>query len=171
MVESTAKQELVAGSETPDRQKSSVGAVITGFLIVVGIGFGVWWTLLRVAPAESVGQQKSDSVKAILPMESFTVNLADQEEGRFLRTTLSLGIDGELPSTPKGEGKSVEADSVAVTIIRDSILTVLAQRRSGELLTPEGKLKLKADLIAALNRDVPTLGVREIYFTEFLVRR
>ena len=55
--------------------------------------------------------------------------------------------------------------------IRDSILTVLAQCKSGDLLTPEGKTKLKADLLAALNRDVPALQAREVYFTEFLVQR
>ncbi len=55
--------------------------------------------------------------------------------------------------------------------IRDSILTVLAQCKSDELLTPGGKLKLKADLVNALNRDVPALQTREIYFTEFLVQR
>ena len=55
--------------------------------------------------------------------------------------------------------------------IRDSILTVLAQCKSDELLQPEGKLKLKRDLINALNRDVPALQAREVYFTEFLVQR
>ena len=55
--------------------------------------------------------------------------------------------------------------------IRDSILTVLAQCTSDQLLTPEGKAKLKADLLNALNRDVPELRAREVYFTEFLVQR
>jgi flagellar basal body-associated protein FliL len=55
--------------------------------------------------------------------------------------------------------------------IRDSILTVLAQCKSDDLLQPEGKLKLKRDLVNALNRDVPALQAREVYFTEFLVQR
>jgi flagellar basal body-associated protein FliL len=55
--------------------------------------------------------------------------------------------------------------------IRDSILTVLSQCKSDELLQPEGKLKLKRDLINALNHDVPVLQAREVYFTEFLVQR
>jgi flagellar FliL protein len=106
-----------------------------------------------------------------MPLESFTVNLADPEEGRFLRATLALGVDGELPTIAKGEGKTVETGAVSMATIRDSILTVLAQCTSDQLLTPDGKAKLKADLINSLNRDVPDLRVREVYFTEFLVQR
>jgi flagellar FliL protein len=106
-----------------------------------------------------------------LPLESFTVNLADPEEGRFLRATLALGVDGKLPTMAKGETKPVETSQVSMATIRDSILTVLAQCTSDQLLTPEGKAKLKADLLSVLNRNVPQLGAREVYFTEFLVQR
>jgi flagellar protein FliL len=99
------------------------------------------------------------------------VNLADAEEGRFLRATLALGVDGQLPTIPKGENKPVETSAVPMATIRDSILTILAQCTSDQLLTPEGKAKLKADLMNSLNRDVPELRVREVYFTEFLVQR
>jgi flagellar FliL protein len=99
------------------------------------------------------------------------VNLADAEEGRFLRATMALGVDGQLPAISKGENKPVETGQVSMATIRDSILTVLAQCTSDQLLSPAGKAKLKADLIASLNRDVPELRVREVYFTEFLVQR
>jgi flagellar FliL protein len=99
------------------------------------------------------------------------VNLADPEEGRFLRMTLALGVDGQLPTIAKGENKPAETSAVSMAPIRDSILTVLAKCTSGQLLTPEGKTKLKTDLIDSLNRNVPELGVREVYFTEFLVQR
>ena len=110
-------------------------------------------------------------MRAVLPLEPFTVNLADPEEGRFLRATLALGVDGQLPVTAKGENKPVETGVVSMATIRDSMLTVLAQCTSEQLLTPEGKTKLKADLVSALTRDVPELRAREVYFTEFIVQR
>jgi flagellar FliL protein len=140
-------------------------------LIFFGIVFGVWWTFLRIAPVNSADQSPAISAKAVLPLESFTVNLADPEDGRFLRATLSLGVNGELPTVARGENKGVESGDVSMATIRDSILTVLVQCKSEELMTPEGKLKLKSDLLKALNRDVPALGAQEIYFTEFLVQR
>ena len=88
-----------------------------------------------------------------------------------MRTTFSLGVDGQLPRPVGAEGQAIEGVIVSVAALRDSILTVLAQCKSDQLLLPEGKAKLKADLLDALNRDVPALRAREVYFTEFLVQR
>jgi len=171
MAEDSTKSLSMEDPGTPGSKQSSKGTAIGGLLLVFGLGFGVWWAFIRTRPVSPADQVQSGPVKAVLPLESFTVNLADPEEGRFLRTTLSLGVDGELPAVTKGENKGVETGGVTIATIRDSILTVLAQCKSEDLLLPEGKLKLKADLIKALNRDVPALGVQEIYFTEFLVQR
>ena len=55
--------------------------------------------------------------------------------------------------------------------LRDSIVGVLASSKPGDLLTAEGKAKLKEDLLHALQSRNPQLGVREVYFTEFLIQR
>jgi flagellar FliL protein len=158
----------------PGRTKSrkpGKRGIATVAVLLVGMGTGVWWGFVRPRDAGPSNQEQAASVRAVLPLESFTVNLADPEEGRFLRATLALGVDGQLPTIPKGENKPVETSTVSMATIRDSILTVLAKCTSEQLLTPEGKAKLKADLIDSLKRDVPELGVREVYFTEFLVQR
>jgi flagellar basal body-associated protein FliL len=145
----------------------STGFAMAAF-VVLGIGFGVWWGFFRPRDADSA---RVASIRAVLPLEAFTVNLADHEEGRFLRATISLAVEGQLPATAKGENRSVETTQVSMATIRDSIITVLAQCTSEQLLTSDGKARLKADLIASLNRDVPELRVRDVYFTEFLVQR
>jgi flagellar basal body-associated protein FliL len=48
---------------------------------------------------------------------------------------------------------------------------VLTTWRSDALLAPDGKQKLKTELVRALRENVPELGVREVYFTDFLVQR
>ena len=145
--------------------------VATAAVLLIGIGSGVWWGFVRPRAVSSENQAQTAPARTVLPLESFTVNLADLEEGRFLRATLALGVDGQLPTIARGETKPVETSQVSMATIRDSILTVLAQCTSAQLLTPEGKTKLKADLINSLNRDVPDLRAREVYFTEFLVQR
>ena len=140
--------------------------------IISGLAMGGWWfASQRRAASQPADGGDADNSTTILPLDSFTVNLADPEEGRFLRVTVALGVAGKLPALGKAQGKGLESSAVSVAVIRDSILNVLAQCKSGDLLTPDGKSKLKADLLAALNRDVPELGVREIYFTEFMVQR
>ena len=157
------------GKKSP--RKSLTRRLATVGVVLIAIGSGVWWGFVRPRNANSANQAQTAPVRTVLPLESFTVNLADAEEGRFLRATLALGVDGQLPTIAKGENKPVETTQVSMATIRDSILTVLAQCTSEQLLTPQGKAKLKADLLNSLNRDVPDLRAREVYFTEFLVQR
>ena len=106
-------------------------------------------------------------VKGVMHLESFVVNLADPEDNRFLRVGIDLGLENPVASK---EGKGGEGE-VPTARIRDCILAVLATWHSDSLLAPEGKQKLKDELVHALRERVPELGVREVYFTDFLVQR
>jgi flagellar FliL protein len=171
MAEGGANQILPAADAAQRRKKPRGNTFVIGLVLLCGIGFGVWRIFFRSSPVNSADPAQVPSGTTVLPLESFTVNLADPEEGRFLRTTMSLGVDGKLPQAARAESRAPQEGAVSMATIRDSILTVLAQCKSNDLLSPEGKLKLKADLVNALNRDVPALQTREVYFTEFLVQR
>ena len=137
------------------------------FALVVG-GGAVWFVQQRERTAEaSKARENSSAPKYIVHLEGFTVNLADLEETHFLRATIDLGVD----RIPEGADKDKPAQSLPVARIRDAMLSVLTVCKANDLLTPEGKAQLKKNLIESLNREVPELGVREIYFTEFLVQR
>lgn len=163
-------QATPAAAKAPAK-KSSTGKLIGIVGVLLGVGLGGWWMFVRPHTTAKANDTEANAATVILPLESFTVNLADPEEGRFLRVTMSLGVAGELPAQARAEGKEPEMGTVSMATIRDSILTVLAQCKSADLLSPEGKTKLKSDLLAALNRDVAQLQAREVYFTEFLVQR
>jgi flagellar basal body-associated protein FliL len=94
-------------------------------------------------------------------LETFVLNLADQEQRSYLRVGIDLGLSEELK---RGE-------QAPVAQVRDTILGVLAEGKVNDLLTPAGKTKLKENLLQALQRREPELGVEEIYFTEFLIQR
>jgi flagellar basal body-associated protein FliL len=169
MAEDRSSEALLTEAALPEQKKRHGKVLVAGAVLFLCAGFGAWWFAFPRSVSTAVSLQPG--ARVVLPMESFTVNLADPEEGRFLRTTISLGVEGELPQMARAENKGVESGPVSMATIRDSILTVLAQCKSDELLMPEGKANLKAKIISALNRDVPALGVREVYFTEFLVQR
>jgi flagellar FliL protein len=138
------------------------------------------WALTALMATGSLGCKKSppasnrpgkDShaspVKAVMHLESFVVNLADPEENRFLRVGIDLGLEN-APAAKEGTGGEGQ---VPIARIRDCILGVLSTWHSDALLAPEGKQKLKDELVHALQARVPELGVREVYFTDFLVQR
>jgi flagellar protein FliL len=100
---------------------------------------------------------------AVLHLEPFVINLADPEQRSYLR----VGIDLEIGN------RALKEDERAATTARarDTILGVLTERAPDELLSADGKTKLKLDLAHALQQSDPELQVEEVYFTEFLVQR
>ncbi len=101
-------------------------------------------------------------VRSTLHLETFVLNLADGDQRSYLR----VGIDLGLNSAPK------RADEFNPTPhVRDILLGVLAQAKADELLTAEGKTKLKKQILQALQEQLPELGVEEVYFTELLIQR
>ena len=150
-------------------KKSSAGWMFVAILLLlVGGGVTAWMMLNgRQSLHASKAAEPGGIPKYLVHLEGFTVNLADPEETHFLRVTMDLGID-RLP-----EGVDKEKASVALPAgrIRDAILSVLTTCRADALLTAEGKTALKRNLVDALNRAVPELSIRDVYFTEFLVQR
>jgi flagellar basal body-associated protein FliL len=99
--------------------------------------------------------------KSTLPLETFVVNLEGGGQRAYLRVGITLGLSRPLPRSQEG---------VAVPLVRDAILSVLASAKADQLLTTEGKEQLKADLLRSITERAPQLGVESIFFTEFLVQ-
>ncbi len=115
----------------------------------------------------SAAKKAPAEVKVVMHLESFVVNLADADDGHYLRIGIDLGLTNPLTAR-NGQG---EGAAVPTARIRDTILTVLSTCRSDALLAPDGKEKLKEELVRALRGRMPELGVKEVYFTDFLVQR
>lgn len=137
------------------------GRLIFAFPVVILVAVGIWfWASRQAAPAVQANQEAH--VRSTLHLETFVLNLADPEQRAYLRVGVDLGLNKDLKH---GE------EAVPIAQVRDTILAVLAQAKADEILTAQGKSKLKQDLLRALEEQVPELGVEEIYFTEFLIQR
>jgi flagellar basal body-associated protein FliL len=127
-------------------------------IVVVLAGLGAT-LLLRASPDKpkpAAPASEAPKVKSVLHLDTFVMNLADPEEKAYLRVGIDLGLQDEATAN-EGEG------APPVALVRDTILGVLAQCKPDDLLTPEGKVKLKADLRRALRQRAPQLGVEEVY--------
>ena len=148
-------------------KKKSLALPLLIVALALGVGELLWYASRRhAAKAETAASAAgTDTVKSSLHLESFVVNLADPETA-FLRISIDLGLS-DMPPSSKSEDKA----SPLLPKVRDCILSVLTTWQSEALLAPEGKTKLKEQLLNALHTQVPELPVREVYFTEFLVQR
>lgn len=134
--------------------------------LIVGAGLA-WFILQQGRQAEARPPANLSAPKYLLHLEGFTVNLADPEETHFLRVTMDLGVD----HLPPGSSEEKSTAALPVGRVRDAILSVLTVCKADPLLTVEGKAQVKKNIVAALQKQVPELDVREVYFTEFLVQR
>jgi flagellar protein FliL len=165
----TASEQLAGSLSIQRKKKSALPLLLAVILLGIGGGGGAAWFVMQRGRSAEAAQapEANEPPKYVVPLEGFTVNLADPENNHFLRVTMDLGID----RLPDGADRDKPAASVPIARIRDSILSVLTVCKADPLLTPEGKEQLKQKLLQALRHDVPELNVRDIYFTEFLVQR
>lgn len=140
--------------------------LLVGFLVVGGAAWLLWKS--KGAKVETGKPPGKPKVQSVLKLEPFVLNLSDLEQKTYLRVTMELGLS---KAAKKGKSEEAGESGPPVALVRDTILAVLSVGRSDELLTPEGKAKLKDDLLRALRKRAPELGAEEIYFTEFLIQR
>ncbi len=100
-------------------------------------------------------------VKKIIELQPFVVNLADREDTRYLRLSVSIGV---------GESKEEKADPILITRIRNAMLAVLTTKTADEILTQEGKSTLRKELLKAARAAIEEPHIEAIYITDFIVQ-
>ncbi len=116
----------------------------------------------RKEAGEKFSLPEDDEVKSVVELQPFIVNLADVESARYLRMTVSVGI-GE-------EGGEEKPDSLFLTRVKNAMLSVLAVKKSTDVLSVEGKQKLREELLQAAQAASAKPKVHAIYITDFIVQ-
>jgi flagellar FliL protein len=116
----------------------------------------------EVAKGSVPSSQSRSEVKSTLPLEPFLVNLADKDEIRFVKATFHLGLEEK-----SGEGAK---DPVSMAAMRDTIISILSSKTSDQILTIEGKDKLREEIRKRLNDIAPKMRIQEIFIVDFVVQ-
>ena len=140
--------------------KKKLIIIVVAALLVVLLGGGAAILLLKKkAPAEGedgaedthepapVAHAKPGTPPEFVPLDPFTVNLADKEVDRFAQ----IGITLEVADAHTGD--TIKAYLPA---IRSNVLMVLSHKTSAELLSREGKEKLAREI---LRESVRPMGI------------
>lgn len=107
---------------------------------------------------------------AVVALPTFTVNLADKDAPRYLRTTVSLLIkDTEKAATLSGGDHKPAGEPVRIAMARSAILELLTTKTAEELMSAEGKTTLKKE-IAARASDAFRFKVNDVLLAEFVVQ-
>lgn len=90
------------------------------------------------APAGKKHEAKKGEPPVFVPLEPFTVNLADKEVDRFAQVGVTLQV------SDAHAGDEIKSFLPA---IRSNVLVLLSHKTSAELLSPDGKDKLARDIL------------------------
>jgi len=191
-----AEQKKEGGEEEaevkPKGKKKLIFIVLGLVLLVVGIGVPMF--LLKGGKKAATEEEPVEEVKKIemADLGQFVVNLS--ESSSFLKVHIILEYDVALIEHHEGKGGDGGGEGHGgggsgggegegngglhpslkkkETQIRDAIIRVLSAKRADEMLTQDGKERLKEELIEGINEAIameepPVTGV---YFTEFIIQ-
>lgn len=91
----------------------------------------------KAAPAKTAVKHDPKAVPTFVPLDPFTVNLADRDAERYAQ----VGITLEVGDTATGD--QIKAYMPA---IRNNILLVLAEKTAAQMMDREGKVKLAGQI-------------------------
>lgn len=92
---------------------------------------------------------------------TFIVNLQDRDADRYLKISVVLEVQDE----------KIKAElQKRLPQVKDAITTLLFTKNSKELKSAEGIERLKEEIIKRINAILPIGGVKNVYFTDFVIQ-
>ncbi len=163
--------------------KGPIGLLLFGLLLGGVATFGAARFMGDSLPfakkpaAAAEAKPKEPEHGMMYPMKERIVNLADPGVMRYLKTTivLELAHHGDAP-LPKGDEYKKKQDELVkemkahAPIIEDQINVILTAKTSGEVMTTEGKQKLKDEIKSQVNKALHKDEVLAVYFSDFIVQ-
>jgi len=156
-------------NDVPPRSAKSRKLLIIGVIVSIAVlGSGAAYYLASRKPPTDDGKTVEKAVHkhpVYLPMDTFTVNLHDADQERFLQVTINL----ELTDTA-----TVEALKVQMPSIRSRLLLLLSSKTAADLLPREGKEKLSAEIAVELRKSLVSAtvskGLEQVLFSHFVIQ-
>jgi flagellar protein FliL len=169
-------------SRIPRRDSLATLIIVVSLEIVVSTlaaSAGVYYYCLRqgrmhVMPsAPSPGGASVHESGHIINLDTFLVNLADSHKTAYLKVGIAVRVNEHEPSNV-GDSKNIENNKIDGDIItswRDITLETLGRQTSDNLLSPNGKEALKAEILKSVNAKSKAARITDVYFSEFLVQQ
>jgi flagellar protein FliL len=165
-----AEAEQAAVPETKKKNKLVLWLVLGAVLALMGGGGFLarkYFTGSQAAPDQGAGAKERaaiHNVKSVMNLDAFLVNLGDTETTRFVKVTFRLGLDDAK------SGEEYTSDAVILAATRDKIISLLSVKTAEELLSPDGKERLRSEIREKVNLILPKGKILEVYIMDFVVQ-
>ncbi len=158
------KEDAQADDEKAVKARSSnKGLFILIGIIVVALagGLAAYFLLFshKGESPEAKHEQKKDVKTALVALDSFVLNLAEQ--GRFLKVTMQFELS---------DAANQQLVTDKTPQLRDAIITLVSSKSAEAIASPDGKLQLKDELLLRANQSMGKDIFKNLYFTEFVMQ-
>jgi flagellar FliL protein len=152
------------GKEVKSKRSNKSLFLVIGIIVLALIGGVVTYTLLAGGKgshpeAKKEDKDKKDVKTALIALDSFVLNLAEQ--GRFLKVTMQFEL---------ADAMNQQLVTERMPQLRDAIITLMGSKTAESVSSAEGKLQLKDELILRANQAVGKDVFKNLYFTEFVMQ-
>ena len=132
-----------------------MGTMLTGFFVI--------WDKISSLELENKKEPPNNiaGLGSIYSLDTFIVNLADQNGKRYLRVTIDLELSSEALT---------EELNNRIPQITDSILTLLPTKKIEDICSVKGKIALRDEIMTKLNKFLTKGRITKIYFKEFVIQ-
>ena len=159
----------IAETEEAPKQKSKMMFFIVlgvGILLLGGGGFFAYTKFINQPPAieegmEDGGKNTGAPIGEMYALEPFVVNLADPKGKRYLKVKIEIELE-----SPESAAKAAQV----APKLRDMVIMMLTSLGFEEVMTPEGKIRIRDELQERFNQIMRPDRIKNIYFTEFVVQ-
>jgi flagellar FliL protein len=147
--------------------------VLLGFIVVLQVLLAIGLTRFVIVPrlgvqgaavgggTSAVAGESADS-GIIVGLEEIIVTLqSDDEVPSYLRINVNLEVKDQATS-----------DLVVTRLpqLRDVVIRALSAKRAQDLITPDGNLATRAEIMRELAAKLPKDSLRDIYFSDLVIQ-
>lgn len=163
-----AKKETIEESEEDRGSKKKLIVVVAVLVLLIGAGVGAYLFLPggedeKISPEQQLAEseKQAQQVGPMVNIDSFIVNIMDDQESRYLKAKITVEVDGEEAAMEFNQ---------RMPQVKDAVLLLIGNKTFGELSDLQGKIQLRAELINKINSILLKGKVKRIYFTDFVVQ-
>ncbi len=175
MAKEGKKEKSETGKKTEKKGGSKLLIIIIALLLLIIVGGAGAFFFLYSAPSdEEVAKEikkdetpqeivapSPESIGVIVELKPFLVNLADPQARHFLKATISLEVKDD-------EAKGLVDKFLPK--IRNDILLLLSSKTLEDVVTIEGKVRLKDEIMSRVSRIIGPGRLKDVYFSQFVVQ-
>jgi flagellar FliL protein len=161
--------EAVSDSDPQPKKVKSRKLLVTGTVVALaalgGSGVNYFYAGKPAADNAKATEKVPHKLLLYVPMETFTVNLRNVDQERYLQVTINLEV---------ADAMTAESLKQQMPSIRNRVLLLLSSKDAGDLMPREGKEKLSAEIGVELRKMLdnasPSKGLEQVLFSHFVIQ-